>query len=150
MTNRISIRLATNADGPEIGNLVWRGGFRVDGIDWSEVEPYWLVAEVSRQPSAVSRQEIKNGAKIVGCLQVLPGKPIGRLEFLVVDEALGHRERATIARDLGIQGYATLKLAGAQAASNLVDFKNKSLKRILKKRGARVMGSGNMFLKRLV
>lgn len=132
----MNIRLATDADGPEIGNLVEAGGFRVDGIDWTNIGPYWLVAE--------------NGAGIVGCLQVLPGKPIGRLEFLVVDDSLRHRERATIARDLGIQGYATLKLAGAQAASNMVNFRNKGLKRILKRRGARIMTSGNMFIKRLV
>lgn len=135
MDNAHNIRIATDADGRAIGDLVWRGGFRVDGIDWSDIGPYWLVAE--------------NGAGIIGCLQVLPGKPIGRLEFLVVDDSLRHRERATIARDLSIQGYATLKLAGAQAASNLVNFGNKGLKRILKKRGARVMASGNMFIKRL-
>ena len=135
MDDAHSIRLATNADGPAIGNLVEAGGFRVDGIDWTEVEPYWLVAE--------------NGVGIVGCLQVLPGKPIGRLEFLVVDDSLRHRERATIARDLGIQGYATLRLAGSQAASNMVPFNNKGFKRILKRRGARVMSSGNMFIKRL-
>ena len=135
MDNTHNIRLATDADGTAVGDLVWRGGFRVDGIDWTDLGSYWLVAE--------------NGVGIVGCLQVLPGKPIGRLEFLVVDEELTHRERATISRDLSIQGYATLKLAGAQAASNLVDFKNKSLKRILKRRGARVMASGNMFIKRL-
>ena len=136
MANGTNIRLATNADGPEIGELVEAGGFRVDGIDWSDIEPYWLVAE--------------NGAGIIGCLQVLPGKPIGRIEFLVVDEGLSHRERALVSKALGIQGYATLKMAGSQAASNLVNFKDKGFKRILKRRGARVMASGNMFLKRLV
>ena len=136
MDNAHNIRLATDEDGPEIGNLVWQGGFRVDGIDWTDIGPYWLVAE--------------NGAGIVGCIQVCPGKPIGRAEFLSVDEKLTHREQAVISKALVIQGCATLSLWGSQAASSMVSFKNKGFKRILKRRGARVMSSGNMFLKRLV
>lgn len=132
----LNIRLATDKDGLEIGDLVWRGGFRVDGIDWTDIGPYWLVAE--------------NGDGIVGCIQVCPGKPIGRMEFLVADEKLTHRERATVVKALDIQGCATLSLWGSQAASGMVPFKHKGYKRILKRRGARVMSSGNMFLKRLV
>lgn len=127
------IRLGTNADGPRIGELVAAGGFDVIGLDWTLIEPYWLVADTDEE--------------IVGCLQVLPGRPVGRLELLAADDSLTHRERARVLKALVEQGMATLQLAGAQLATGMVPFENKAYKRLLKKRGAVVIASGNMLAK---
>ncbi len=129
------IRLATNADGPQIGELVLVAGFDVHGLDWSNIEPYWLVADEDDE--------------VVGCVQVLPGLPIGRLELLALDEDLTHRQQAVIVRDLLEHGAATLTLGGAQLAAGLIPFTHKTYKRILKKRGCVVIATGNMLAKPL-
>lgn len=127
------IRLGTNADGPRIGELVAEGGFDVIGLDWTLIEPYWLVADT--------------GEEIVGCLQVLPGRPVGRLELLAAEDSLTHRERAMVVKALLEQGMVTLQRAGVQLATGLIPFDHKEYKRLLKKRGAVVIASGNMLAK---
>ena len=54
-----TVTFASNEDGEDIETLVIQNGFTVEA-DWSEV-PNWLVAKLDNE--------------IVGCLQVLPGKP---------------------------------------------------------------------------
>lgn len=144
--NEIKIRLAIATDCEQVARLVREGGFEVDGIDWRDLGGNWIVAE-SPQPSAVSDQQGRNG--VVGCLQICPARPIGRLEFLCVDRALRKRERALVAGALVVQGLATLKIMGAQAASNVVGFDNKAFAKILRRRGAKVMTQGHMFIKML-
>ena len=129
------IRMATNADGPTIGRLAQENGFDVEGLDWSDIEPYWLVAE--------------NGHGVVGAIQVAPGKPCGRLEMLAIDPKLEGFERGRVVKALLDQGYATLAVGGAQFALGLIPFELKSYKRVLKKRAAVVVASGNLMAKRL-
>lgn len=123
------IHLATNADGPRIGELIQAAGFDVIGLDWSMVAPYWLVANI--------------GNEIIGCLQVCLGRPVGQLENLVMDDSLSHREKAMTVKLLLETGYETLRLGGAEVATALVPFEYKSYKRLLKKRGAVVVESGH-------
>lgn len=130
-----SIRIASDQDAPDIRRLVTAAGFDVQGLAWARVNPNWLVAE--------------NGVGIVGCLQVCPGLPIGRLEMLALDETLDPVSRARAGRMLAIQGCATLKACGAEAAMCMVPFELQSYKRILKKRGAVVVNRGNILVKRL-
>ncbi len=40
----MKVRLASNDDGPRIGELARASGFGLEGIDWSSVHPFWLVA----------------------------------------------------------------------------------------------------------
>ena len=129
------IRLATNADGPRIGELVLGAGFDVHGLDWSIVAPYWLVAEEDDE--------------VVGCVQVCPGLPMGRLELMALDEDLTHRQQAVIVKGLLEQGAAVLHLGGSQLAAGLISFDAKAWKRILKKRGCVIIANGNMFAKTL-
>ena len=130
----MNIRLAQNSDGETIQALVQHAGFTIDGIDWSDVYPYWLVAE--------------NGAGVVGCIQVLPAKPIGHLEMLStrIDNP---REQARVVKKLLIGGLASLKAGGSQIAMGVVPFELRSYKRILKNRGAVVVNRGNIMAKRL-
>ena len=126
------IRLARNEDGPRISDLV----FVPIDLDWSDIYPYWLVAE-------------KDG-KVVGCLNVAASKPIGMLDFLGLDESLSSHARGKVVRELVFQGIATLKAGGSQACLSVVPFELKSYKRVLKKHfNAVVAGQGNMIMKRL-
>ena len=63
MSGKIEIGLASNEDGDGIHRLVLTSGFEIPGLDWHDIYPHWLVAEIE--------------GKIVGCLQVCLGKPIG-------------------------------------------------------------------------
>lgn len=131
----VNIRLAENADGATIEKLSREGGFNVDGLDWSDIYPHWLVAE--------------NGNGIIGCIQVSLGKPIGRLEMMCIDSDLTHRERAMTVKHLALSGAATLKKYGGQVMMIVVPFEMKSWKKVLKKRGAEVAFQGNTMIKRL-
>lgn len=129
----MKIRLAQNKDGPRIGQLAKHSGYTVD-LDWSEVHPFWLVAEDD---------------KIVGALQIILSKPIGWLEMLVLDPDIPQLARARVVRKLATAGMTALKGFGAQVVMFSVPFEEKSYKRALKKRGAVVASSGNVMIKRL-
>lgn len=123
------IILAPNVMGEEIKSLVNKAGF-LTKLDWSDIYPFWLVAIAEN--------------KIVGCLQVCPGKPVGRLEMLAVDQEYTHQKKAKVVSMLLTVGVRTLKAHGAQMVTGHVGFEDKGYKRMLKKRGCEVISSGNM------
>ena len=129
----VKVRLAQDADGPRIGELAKFSGFTVD-MNWSEVHPFWLVAE---------------DEKIVGALQVILAKPMGWLEMLVLDPDLTQTARARIVRRLASAGMIALKRFGSQVVMFSVPFEERAYKKVLKKRGAVVTSSGNVLGKRL-
>ena len=132
----IDVRLAQNKDGDDIHGLVSSSGQEISGLDWSDIYPYWLVVEMD--------------GRIVGCLQVCAGKPMGRLDWLAYDQGLSHQSRARVIKIMVDQGFLVLKLHGAQIVACMVDFEDKAFKRILKKRGGVVMVTGNLIVRRLV
>ncbi len=131
----MKVRVATNEDGPRIGELAASSGFAIEGIDWSRVHPFWLVAE--------------REGEIVGAIQIILAKPIGWLEMLVLEPDLADIARARIVRRLASAGMTALKRFGAQLVMFSVPFDEKSYKRALKKRGAVVTSSGNVMTKKL-
>lgn len=64
------VRIATNADAENIRLILDENRMIPRGLDWTEVEPSWIVAEF-------------NGV-IVGCAQFLIGKPLGHIGFIAV------------------------------------------------------------------
>lgn len=128
----MKIRIAQNLDGPRIGELAKHSGFTVDGLDWSEVHPFWLVAE---------------DEKVIGALQVILAKPIGWLEMLVLDPDLAELARARAVKQLASAGMTALKGFGSQLVMFSVPYEEKSYKKVLKKRGAVVAFSGNVMIK---
>ncbi len=125
-----TIEFATNEEGIFIGELVKSNGFNIE-VDWSEV-PGWLVA--------------KDKNKVIGCLQVHIGKPIGRVEMLATSISLSDLKRAQVAWRLIVAASAVLNMNGSQYASMMILFKNKHFKRLLKKRGAWTIGQGNIMI----
>ena len=107
----------------------------VEGVDWSEVAPYWLV--------------VKRDGKVQGALQVAPGKPVGRLEMLALDPGLDKKKRATLTKALVFQGLAVLKAAGAQLAMSVISRETPAWKRVLKRRGGVAAFSGRAIVLRL-
>jgi hypothetical protein len=124
---------ATNEDGADIAKLVKSNGFNISA-DWSEV-PNWLVAKLNNE--------------VIGCLQVLPGKPFGRVEMLATHTGYKNVKRAQIAWRLVVAAMAILKMNGTQYASMMILFENKHFKRLVKKRGAWTIGQGNIMIARI-
>ena len=136
--SKINIRLAAGPeDGAELGHLAALGGFFTAGfdLDWSDVFPHWIIAEVE--------------GDIAGAIQVCPGKPIARLEWLLIHPRYRHRMRAQIAKALWYAGLGTLKRAGAQMASSLIEFDDPGTKAVLEHRAAVEIGQGRIMIKRL-
>lgn len=67
---RPKLRSATNDDAKDIQYILDQNGMLPNGHDWSEVGPEWIVAEYDNT--------------IVGCCQMLRGKPFGHMGFLAV------------------------------------------------------------------
>ncbi len=137
MSFPIEIRIAKNSEGGVVRELVRESGFAPESLamlDWTDIEPYWIVAE--------------NG-KICGCLQVTVSKPIGRLEYLATDDALNFQQKARVVKKLLETGCNMIGQAGVHMLSGTVPFKYKGYKRMLKRRGAVITNQGNVFLKRV-
>ncbi len=133
----MKVRLASDEDGPRIGELARASGFGVEGIDWSRVHPFWLVATPPR------------GERVIGAIQIITAQPIGWLEMLSLDPDLSHREKAMAVKALVERGLIALKVFGAQIAMGVVPSEMAGYERILEKRGAVDTGSGHTWAKRL-
>ena len=131
----VTVTLAGNGDAEDVERLVLAAGFEVPGVEWGNLYPHWLVARIDDD--------------IVGCMEVLLGRPIGRLEHLSLDQGLGARAHAAVLRSLSIQGMMTLRSYGADLCSSMIPFEDKAWKKALKKRGATVMATGSMLVRRL-
>lgn len=133
----MNIRLATNEDGARIGDLVESEGFYANvHMDWDDIAPHWIVAE-------------KDG-KVVGAIQVCPGKPIGRVEMLVIDSQIEGREKARMVRSLLLSANHALEQYGSQTATGFVPHSLKAYRNVLKKHGAVTIEHGALYGYRLV
>ena len=128
----IIVRAATDDDAPRVGWLAYQAGVTLDGLDWSRVAPYWLVAE----------QE----GELVGAVQLCPSLPIAGLEMLSVSHALPHKTKAATVKMLLLMGCATLQRMGAQYVRGVVGPRRQSFIKILLKRGAIHLSDGGVYL----
>jgi hypothetical protein len=133
-SSRVRLRVAEPRDGEEIGRLI-QTDWKIDGVDWSKCGANWLVAEF--------------GGEVCGCIEILPGHPFGRVEFLGLSDALPQRHRARVARALLRQGIATLKVFGCAAVSSIIPRELESYRVILGRRGCVSIGDGEIVMRRL-
>lgn len=131
----LKLRVAKAADGETIGNLVRYAGWGVDGVKWDDIGANWLVVEVDDF--------------ICGCIEVLPGKPFGRLECLGVEPEMSPQKRGRVVRLLIRQGLTTLKLFGSQVASIVVPDKYDAYVKALQRRGCIPLSDGLVMVRRL-
>lgn len=110
----------------------------VDGLedlDWTNLGGQWLV--------------VLKGDAVVGCIQVLPGRPIARAEFMALDEALTHRERCEATSMLIQQVTMLLRMAGCGAMISVVADDVAGWPVVLERRGWTPMVDGTMMIRRL-
>lgn len=134
--DRVQIRLALDEAGPEIGKLLADNGVVLPGVTWEKVFPHWLIA--------------CDGDEVIGCVQVLPAKPVGYLEFLFVKPSAGFKLKAIAIRKLLLQGFASLYQYGSKYVGGVVSTKNKKFADVLGKLNFVPVSSADIHLKRLV
>lgn len=138
MASGLDIQIAQPEHGEAIRQLLQADRVQgLEGLDWTNLGGQWVVI-------------LKDG-EVTGCIQVLPGKPIARAEFMVLGRSLTPRERAE-ATSMLIQ-YVTmlLRLAGAGAMISVIaDDEAAGWPKVLQRRGWVAMADGTMMMKRLV
>lgn len=133
--NDVKVRRATNADAPRVQQLAEQSGFVFPFLDWTQIEPYWVVAEYD--------------GEIIACAQFCPGKPIARLEVLSYDLNLSLTLRGLAIRNLYALSNAMARGVGAQAVSGMVPFRLKQYQNFLKGRGAVSTAQGHFMIRRI-
>ena len=136
----VTVRMAKNQeDGPHVEAIMAKlDFFQWDDfkIDWSDIEPNWLVAEVDDE--------------FVGCIQVAPARPIGRIEILCVDPDLPQKATYLVAKALIDQAVGTVKMYGAQAVSSMIPYRYADYLHGALNRDWVEIDDGAMVLRRLV
>ena len=134
----IIIRVAKNDDGPAVASLLRKANclqWENFEIDWSNLEPHWLVADYS--------------GEIVGCIQALPAKPIGRIEALCVDPDLKLLTRGYVVKLLTDHAVSVNVMYGAQVvASSIPDHLGDYFEEACS-RGWVPISKGHLIMKRL-
>lgn len=130
------IRLALDESGPLIGRLLAENGVILLGADWSKVFPSWLIA--------------CDGDEVIGCIQVMPARPVGWCEFLYVRPSATFKMRAIAIRKLIVAGMATCHAAGCAYVAGMVDERNKKFEDVLTKLNFIRVSDFKMLVKRLV
>ena len=130
MLTRTKVRQAKKADTPFIIDLLSANDLLIGGLDWSDIGIDWWVA--------VHQDEI------VGCVQVLPGKPLGIVNFLAVDPKFH-------GSGVGVQLIKTaeilLGIAGCDGFISATD--NEVIIKKAEKLGITGLGPTNLFVKRV-
>ena len=134
--DKVKIRLATNEAGPLIADLLRENGIGLEYANWKDIGGSWLIATLDDD--------------VIGCMQVLVGKPAGYLEFLFVKPSAPFKFRAIAVRKLLIQGFATLKFFGAQYVGGAVSTKNAKFRQVLTDLGFVKCSETELVIKRLV
>ena len=104
-------------------------------VDWSlPLGPYWLLY-CTPDP--------------VGCINVNPGMPVGRLEWLTVRSDVSKRIYACAMRDLCYGGMAVLKQGGSQMVAGYVSDQYPGWKRVIERRSLVPIETGTLYMGRL-
>lgn len=134
--DKVTVRLAENSEGERVRDLLeQQHGPQEPSLRWDTISPYWLMAEL--------------GGQVVGCIQTRPSRPMGSLENLATLVTLTERVRGHVVRELVLSGSAVLLGHGATQAQGFVPVELRAYKRVLLKRGAVVLGQGNMMARRI-
>lgn len=135
LRDKVKIRLALDEAGPLIAGVLKENGIELPGADWSKVFPNWLIATVDDE--------------VIGCLLVLPAKPVTYGEFLYTKPAAGFKLRAIAIRKLIAAGMTTAHQNGSSYVAGLVDFKNEKFHKILTQLNFVAVSPRMMMAKRL-
>ena len=135
LRDKVVVRLALDGMGVEIASILKANGVELPGADWSRVFPHWLIATVDDE--------------VIGCLMVLPAKPIAYCECLFVKPGVSFKLRAIAVRKLILQGISTAFYNGSSYVACNVDFGNEKFENVLEKLNVLRMSERTLFVKRL-
>ena len=82
----------------------------------------------------------------MGCINVNPGMPVGRLEWLTVLKELPRRKYACVIRDLCYAGMHILKSQGSQKVAGYVADHDAKWKRVIERRGLIPVEQGTLYM----
>ena len=135
MRDRVQVRLAVGDEaGPLIAEILKENGIELPGTEWSGPLPHWLIA--------------CDNDEVIGCLQVMPAKPVSHCEFLCVKPSISFKLRAIAIRKLMLQGLATAYHAGASYVACNVSASNKQFLGVVEKHMTK-MSERTLFVKKL-
>lgn len=117
--DRVAIRIATNEAGPLIAAVLRENGIELQAADWTQISPHWLIATLDDD--------------VIGCLQVMPAKPVAWVEFLYAKPSAPFKFRAIAIRKLIAAGMSTAYHGGAQYMAGVVNVKNRAFQDVLRK-----------------
>ena len=105
-------------------------------LDWSQPNGHWLVAETEQ-------------GGVIAALLVVPSKPFGFMEWLIVNKDLNHAVKARATLMLTLRAQVTLHLAGSQVAVGFVSSQDESWNGVAERRGWVPVFKGHLMLKAL-
>ncbi len=130
------IRWALPHEGPVVQSILLNQNVALaTQVNWLlPLGPYWLLY-CTPDP--------------VGCINVNPGMPVGRLEWLTVRQDTPKRTYARAIRDLCYAGMAALKQQGSQLVAGYVAYQDKSWRKVIEKRGLIPVEDGTLYMRGL-
>jgi hypothetical protein len=136
LRDKVVVRIAMPSAGEYIAELLAENDIELPPMNWSAVSGNWLIATVDDE--------------VMGCVMVLPAKPFGFVEFLVMKPSMSFKLRAIAARKLMVQAAATLAGFGCEALFCYVDESTGKFSDILTKHGHVKVASGSLYMARLI
>lgn len=130
-----TITMSTDHDGPAILALLEPTYPYLVELDWSHVGPSWMLASLND--------------RLVGCLQVMPGLPVARLEYLGIHPGLSHTQRAKVAYTLMHTAMGACRAAGCSMVQGIIGRSYEHWVDRLVARGGTVVISGDTVARRL-
>lgn len=144
----MTIRLATDEDGPAIGKLFAEAEHPDFGVDWAraKVRGWWLVAEAE-------------DGRLVGAVQTIAAQPYGYIGEIIVHPEFRSRDAqgngilsgrlGHVAYDLLVNAFVALRAAGSQMVVGAVGIKVDALRKIYERHGAMNLGEFTLMGRRL-
>mgnify|MGYP001566742205 CR=1 FL=1 len=144
----VTIRHATDADGPAIGKLYKTADWPDHGVDWTRpgIRGWWLVAE-------------REDGEVVGAIQAVASAPYGYIGDFVVHP--DYRKRDTehgaaltarlgdVAFDLLVTAFIALRAAGSQMVLGAIGKESAASMAIYARHGAMNLGEYTLMARRL-
>ena len=144
----MTIRLATDQDGPAIGKLYRTAEWPDHGVDWTRpgIGGWWIVAETE-------------DGEIVGAIQAVASAPYGYIGDVVVHPEYRRRHTengsaltgrlGSVAFDLLVTAFVALRKAGSQMVMGAVGKDVDTLRKVYERHGALNLGEFTVMARRL-
>ena len=106
---KVDVRWAHPSDADSMARIAESSGFVIPGveIDWSKLGHSWIAAEID--------------GEIVGACQILIGYPVGRVDYLLLDQSLPKVTKAIVVVTMIRVMSQMMKAAGVEVVCTYVN-----------------------------